>query len=53
MSLPARLHASALAPLWRSVHHRLSSGKQVSRVRIGPLTPEQREAVADLLGMSR
>lgn len=53
MTLPSRLHAPELRPLWHSVHERLSSGKQVSKIRVGPLNPEQRAAVADLLGMSR
>lgn len=43
----------ALAPLWRAVHARLSDGRAVSRVRIGPLTVEQRGALADLLGLAR
>jgi uncharacterized protein (TIGR02679 family) len=43
----------ALAPLWRAVHARLSDGRTVSRVRIGPLTVEQRGALADLLGLAR
>ncbi len=42
-----------LAPLWRSVHDRLSSGLPVSRVRVGPLDPAQRSALADLLGQDR
>ena len=42
-----------LAPLWRAVHERLSSGRPVSRVRLGPLTVGQREALADLLGLAR
>ncbi|MGH8879673.1 MAG: TIGR02679 family protein [Stackebrandtia sp.] len=43
----------ALAPLWREVHRRLSSGRPVTRVRVGPLEGEQRGALADLLGLSR
>jgi uncharacterized protein (TIGR02679 family) len=43
----------ALAPLWRAVHARLSDGRAVSRVRLGPLTVEQRGALADLLGLAR
>jgi uncharacterized protein (TIGR02679 family) len=43
----------ALLPLWRAVHLRLSSGTIVSRVRPGPLTVQQREAIADLLGLPR
>jgi uncharacterized protein (TIGR02679 family) len=42
-----------LAPMWRAVHDRLSSGHPVSRVRIGPLDRRQQGAVADLLGLSR
>ncbi|HEV7652506.1 MAG TPA: TIGR02679 family protein [Actinophytocola sp.] len=48
-----REFSSALFPLWRAAHERLSSGRPVSRVRVGPLTAEQRVAVADLLGMDR
>lgn len=43
----------ALAPLWRAVHERLSSGRPVNRVRVGPLADEHRSALADLLGMSQ
>lgn len=45
--------SSALAPLWRTVHARLSSGRTVSRVRVGPLDAAQRAAIADLLGAQR
>jgi uncharacterized protein (TIGR02679 family) len=44
---------SELAPLWRGVHSRLSSGRPVSRVRIGPLDARQQAALADLLGLPR
>ena len=43
----------ALAPLWQAVHERLSSGRPVTRVRLGPLTVKEREALADLLGLAR
>jgi uncharacterized protein (TIGR02679 family) len=43
----------ALAPLWQAAHHRLSSGRPVSQLRVGPLTEEQRSALADLLGLDR
>jgi uncharacterized protein (TIGR02679 family) len=42
-----------LAPLWRAVHERLSSGRPVTRVRVGPLDGREQAAVADLLGLSR
>lgn len=42
-----------LAPLWRAVHERLSSGHPVSRVTLGPLDLPAREALADLLGLDR
>jgi uncharacterized protein (TIGR02679 family) len=42
-----------LAPLWAAVHHRLSSGRPVSRVRIGPLSARQQAVLADLLGLPR
>jgi uncharacterized protein (TIGR02679 family) len=44
---------AGLAPLWRAVHDRLSSGRPVSRVRAGPLDGRQQGAIADLLGLSR
>ncbi|MBM9508981.1 TIGR02679 family protein [Actinacidiphila acididurans] len=50
---PAGLDRPELLPLWRAVHERLSSGRPVSRVRIGPLDDEQRGALADLLGLDR
>lgn len=53
MTLPERLRARPLLPLWRTLHDRFSSGKQVSRVRVGPLDGTQRAAIADLLGMTR
>jgi uncharacterized protein (TIGR02679 family) len=42
-----------LAPLWQAVHHRLSSGRPVTRVRVGPLDSQQQAALADLLGRAR
>ncbi|MEV6711509.1 TIGR02679 family protein [Lentzea sp. NPDC051208] len=48
-----RLGSPALMPLWKAVHDRMSSGRQVSRVKAGPLDDEQRSAVADLLGTDR
>lgn len=53
MSVPARLRSGALRPLWTAAYERLSSGRPVSRIRIGPLEEAEREAVADLLGMDR
>ncbi|SCF76035.1 TIGR02679 family protein [Streptomyces sp. Ncost-T10-10d] len=47
----ATLRRRELRPLWQSVHGRLSSGRPVTRVRIGPLDETQREALADLLGL--
>jgi uncharacterized protein (TIGR02679 family) len=47
------LSTDGLAPLWRAVHLRLSSGRAVSRVRVGPLDDGQRAALADLLGLDR
>ncbi|MBO0880783.1 MAG: TIGR02679 family protein [Mycobacterium sp.] len=51
--IPSSLQRPELAPLWQAFHARLSSGRPVSRVRVGPLTTEQQAAVADLLGLSR
>jgi uncharacterized protein (TIGR02679 family) len=45
--------APELLPLWQAVHSRLSSGRPVSRVRIGPLDGHQQAALADLLGLAR
>jgi len=42
-----------LAPLWRALHTRLSSGRPVGRVALGPLDLPAREALADLLGLDR
>lgn len=53
LSLPEALRRTELAPLWREVHRRLSSGRPVSRLRVGPMTDEQRAALADLLGLDR
>ncbi|MFD7232485.1 TIGR02679 family protein [Streptomyces sp. NPDC059881] len=47
------LRRPELRPLWRAVHDRLSSGRPVTRVRLGPLDETQREALADLLGLDR
>ena len=43
----------ALMPLWRMVHRRLSSGRPVSAVRVGPLDPDRQDAIADLFGLVR
>ncbi|EID52337.1 TIGR02679 family protein [Saccharomonospora xinjiangensis] len=51
--MPHALQAVALRPLWEAVHTRMSSGRAVTRVRIGPLNHNQRAAVADLLGLDR
>lgn len=48
-----RSFSPALAPLWRTVHARLSSGRPVSRVRVGPLDSDEQAALADLLGLPR
>lgn len=53
MTARHRLDRPELLPLWRAVHDRLSAGRTVSRVRIGPLDDAGREAVADLLGLDR
>jgi uncharacterized protein (TIGR02679 family) len=44
---------SELAPLWQAVHRRLSSGRPVTRIRVGPLDSRQQAALADLLGTGR
>ncbi|NLU75520.1 TIGR02679 family protein [Streptomyces sp. HNM0575] len=47
------LRRPELHPVWLAFHDRLSSGRPVSRVRIGPLNDAEREALADLLGLDR
>ncbi|MGW0577996.1 TIGR02679 family protein [Streptomyces sp. NPDC002920] len=47
------LRRPELRPLWHTVHNRLSSGRPVTRLRLGPLDDAQREALADLLGLDR
>ncbi|MEU2250914.1 TIGR02679 family protein [Streptomyces sp. NPDC019224] len=49
----AALRSPGLRPLWETLHDRLSSGRPVARVRLGPLDEPQREALADLLGLDR
>lgn len=49
----ATLRRRELRPLWDTLHNRLSSGRPVTRVRLGPLDDTQREALADLLGLDR
>lgn len=51
--LPAVLCDPALAPLWRVLHGRLSSGRPVRAVRLGSLEEAGRSALADLLGIDR
>lgn len=51
--LPGHWRSRALEPLWRAAHERLSSGRAVTRLRVGPLDDEQRSAVADLLGTAK
>ncbi|MCH0561290.1 TIGR02679 family protein [Streptomyces sp. MUM 16J] len=47
------LRRPELRPLWHTVHDRLSSGRPVTRIRLGPLDEAEREALADLLGLDR
>jgi uncharacterized protein (TIGR02679 family) len=49
----ARYGVPELAPLWRALWDRFSSGRPVSRVRLAGLEPDQRAALADLLGLDR
>src|SRR5438067_13373853 len=53
MTVPDAMRQAALISMWQSVHARLSSGRAVSRVRVGPLDDAQQSAVADLLGLDR
>ncbi|WP_377273809.1 TIGR02679 family protein [Peterkaempfera sp. SMS 1(5)a] len=47
------LDRPALAPLWRAVHDRLSSGRPVATITLDGLGEDTREALADLLGLDR
>ncbi|MBC6460191.1 TIGR02679 family protein [Actinomadura sp. HBU206391] len=53
MSVPDRLRATELEPVWAALHHRLSSGRPVSRVTVDGLDAAQQAALADLLGLDR
>lgn len=53
MTVPARLRAADLKPLWTTLHKRFSTGTAVSRVTVKGLDDDQRAALADLLGMDR
>ncbi|TMS00553.1 TIGR02679 family protein [Nonomuraea basaltis] len=53
MNVPERLRVAGLRPVWRALHERLSSGHQVSRVKVTGLADDQQAAVADLLGLDR
>jgi uncharacterized protein (TIGR02679 family) len=47
MSLPAALRATELHRLWEALHERLSSGRVVARVRVGPLATLADEVTGD------
>lgn len=49
-ALPAAIRGPLLRTLWAAVHQRLCSGRPVTRIRVGPLSGDERAAVADLLG---
>ncbi|MER5433494.1 TIGR02679 family protein [Streptomyces sp. NPDC002588] len=51
--IPPHLTGTRLRPVWQAVHDRLSTGRPVSGVRLGPLDDDEREALADLLGLDR
>ena len=53
MSVPDRLRATELQPIWAALHRRFSSGRPVSRVTVGGLDMAQQAALADLLGLDR
>lgn len=53
MTVPERLRAADLKPLWAALHKRFSTGTTVSRVTVKGLDRDQRAAVADLLGLDR
>jgi uncharacterized protein (TIGR02679 family) len=47
------LRRPGLEPLWREAHRRLSSGKPVATLTVPLDGPDEREALADLLGLAR
>lgn len=49
----AHLDRPELAQLWRALRHRFEQGNPVSTVRVGPLSDDERAALADLLGWRR
>jgi uncharacterized protein (TIGR02679 family) len=53
MTVRHPLDRPELAPLWGELQTRLSSGRAVSRITLGPLSDATREALADLLGLDR
>ena len=53
MTVPDRLRAADLRPLWTELHRRFSAGAAVSRITIRDLDGGGRAALADLLGMDR
>ena len=54
MSDPRELYGGPdLAPLWQVLWQRYSSGQTVARVTLRALDPQQRSALADLLGLDR
>ncbi|OAA27486.1 TIGR02679 family protein [Frankia sp. EI5c] len=49
----AALDRPGLAPLWDALHDRLSTGRPVTSVRVGPLDDDQQAGLADLFGLDR
>lgn len=50
---PARFDRPELAPLWAEARRRFeTTGGPVSRVRLRGLQPDERAALADLLGLA-
>lgn len=53
MTWRRQLDRPELRPIWQKLHDRLSSGRPVSRVRVGPLDETAQAGLADLLGLDR
>jgi uncharacterized protein (TIGR02679 family) len=51
--IPAYLRSPHLAALWKELHRRLSTGAQVTAIRLRGLTEDERHAIAELLGADR
>jgi uncharacterized protein (TIGR02679 family) len=53
MTWRRQLDRPELRPIWQKLHDRLSSGRPVASVRVGPLDEAAQASLADLLGLDR